>query len=72
MTYLTELQEAVQQPSEPTAGFTPLTDQILALTAHLPPISLIDLGASMSCYPSFRALSSSAQRHERWRRHSLN
>ena len=40
MTYLTELQEALRQPSKPTAGFTPLTDQILALTAHLPPIQL--------------------------------
>ena len=40
MTYLTELQEAVQQPSEPTAGFTPLTNQIIALTVHLPPIQL--------------------------------
>ena len=40
MTYLTQLQEALQQPSEPTAGFTPLTDQIVALTAHLPPIQL--------------------------------
>ena len=40
MTYLTQLQEALRQPSEPTTGFTPLTDQILALTAHLPPIQL--------------------------------
>ena len=40
MTYLTQLQKAAQQPSEPTAGYMPLTDQIQALIAPISPIQL--------------------------------
>jgi len=40
MTYLTRLQQAAQRPSEPRTGYVPLTEQIQALTAHLPPMQL--------------------------------
>lgn len=40
MTYLTQLQKAAQQPSEPTADYNALTVQIHALIAPLSPIQL--------------------------------
>ena len=39
-TYLSRLRETTQQPATPTGTFVPLTDQIAALTAPLPPVQL--------------------------------
>lgn len=41
MSYLDQLQKAAQQPSEPGAGYTPLTDQIKALMSPLSSMQLL-------------------------------